>query len=159
MSMKILISNLVSFILPITVLILIPYWLTGFILEGCSIFTFLGIFISLIGLSILSITISTFIRKGKGTLAPWSPTKKLVITGLHAYVRNPMILGVMICLAGEALLFASWKILFWLILFFIINQLFFILHEEPSLLNRFGNEYAEYKKNVKRWIPRKRPYQ
>jgi len=156
--MRKVLSNLVSFILPVTVLILVPYWLTGFILIGYTLFTFLGLCISLLGLCILVITILAFIRKGKGALAPWSPTKKLVITGLHAYVRNPMILGVIICLAGEALIFVSWKILFWLILFIIINQLFFTLYEEPSLLKRFGDEYAEYKKNVKRWIPRKKPY-
>jgi protein-S-isoprenylcysteine O-methyltransferase Ste14 len=156
--MKKIISNLVSFILPITVLILVPYWLTGFTHIKFTVLAIFGYLLLVIGLSILVITIASFIRKGKGTLAPWSPTKKLVITGLHAYVRNPMILGVIICLGGEALILDSSKILLWLIIFFIINHFYFILLEEPSLLKRFGNEYVEYKKQVRRWIPRIKPY-
>jgi protein-S-isoprenylcysteine O-methyltransferase Ste14 len=156
--MKIILSNLLSLILPVTVLILVPGWLTGFALKNWTLFTFLGIFLSCIGLAILIITISSFIKKGKGTLAPWSPTKKLIITGLHAYVRNPMILGVMIALGGEALIFSSPKILNWLIIFFIINHSYFLSLEEPSLSRRFGNDYEEYKRNVRRWIPRLKPY-
>jgi protein-S-isoprenylcysteine O-methyltransferase Ste14 len=152
------ISNLVSFILPVTVLILVPYWLTGFTQVNYPILIFPGAFILFVGLSMIIVTISTFIRRGKGTLAPWSPTKNLVISGLHAYVRNPMILGVLISLGGEALILASSKILLWLIIFFIINHFYFILIEEPSLLKRFGKAYADYKKHVKRWIPRIHPY-
>lgn len=48
-------------------------------------------------------TISTIIRIGKGTLAPWSPTRKLVIGSMYGHVRNPMIMGVLIVLTGEAI--------------------------------------------------------
>jgi protein-S-isoprenylcysteine O-methyltransferase Ste14 len=156
--MKKVLTNLASFILPFTVLILVPYWLTGFIQINCSVISLLGLFFLFVGLSMLIITISVFIRKGKGTLAPWSLTKKLVITGMHAYVRNPMILGVIISLGGEALILTSLKIFWWLIIFFIINHFYFLFFEEPSLLKRFGKEYADYKKHVKRWIPRIQPY-
>jgi protein-S-isoprenylcysteine O-methyltransferase Ste14 len=152
--MKKVFSNLISFILPATVLVLIPNWLTGFVPIKYTWLAFPGILFLLIGLTMLALTVTAFISKGKGTLAPWSPTKKLVITGLHAYIRNPMILGVIITLGGEALILYSLKILVWLLLFFVINHLYFIFFEEPSLSNRFGEEYAEYKKNVNRWIPR-----
>ena len=151
-------TNLVSFILPIAVLYLVPDWLTGFIPVKDSLFIYPGILLELIGFSILILTVTSFIRIGKGTIAPWSPTKKLVITGLHAYVRNPMILGVVIALGGEALILFSIKIFIWLILFFLINHFYFIFAEEPSLLDRFGNEYSAYKRNVHRWIPRLHPY-
>ena len=157
--MKKILSNLVSLILPFTVLVLVPYWLTGFIRPDFTVPGFTGIILLLIGLGILFITISSFVRIGKGTLAPWNPTKKLVITGLHAYVRNPMILGVSISLGGEALLFSSMKILLWFFIFILINHFYFIFFEEPSLKKRFGNEYVNYKKQVNRWIPRMHPYQ
>jgi protein-S-isoprenylcysteine O-methyltransferase Ste14 len=32
--------------------------------------------------------------------------------------------------------------------------LFVLLYEEPKLGKMFGEEYAEYRKNVRRWIPR-----
>jgi protein-S-isoprenylcysteine O-methyltransferase Ste14 len=104
------------------------------------------------------ITISIFIRIGKGTLAPWSPTKKLVITGIYRYVRNPMIIGVLIVLIGESISILSLKILIWALIFFIINNIYFLFYEEPDLEKRFGNDYKEYKKNVPRWIPRFKPY-
>jgi protein-S-isoprenylcysteine O-methyltransferase Ste14 len=99
-------------------------------------------------------TISTFIRIGKGTLAPWSPTRKLVIGGMYGYVRNPMIMGVLIVLIGESIAILSLKIFIWAVIFFIINNIFFFLYEEPNLEKKFGAEYQEYKKNVPRWIPR-----
>jgi len=153
-----ILTNLVSFFLPITVLILVPDLLTDFEPVKISYWAIPGALLILIGLSILVITVMEFIRKGEGTLAPWSPTQKLVITGLHAYVRNPMILGVATTLCGEALILYSIEILFWLVLFIIINHFYFIYFEEPSLLDRFGKDYALYKKNVRRWIPQLHPY-
>jgi hypothetical protein len=38
----------------------------------------------------MKMTISTFMRIGKGILAPWSPTRKLVVGGMYGYVRNSM---------------------------------------------------------------------
>jgi protein-S-isoprenylcysteine O-methyltransferase Ste14 len=151
-------TNLVSFVLPITVLYVVPEWLTGFTPVKLTALVYPGIVLLLVGLIMLALTIIAFIRKGKGTLAPWSPTKKLVISGLHAFVRNPMISGVAIILCGEALIFYFLKILIWLLIFVIINHVYFIFVEEPSLLNRFGSEYSEYKSHVGRWIPRIRPY-
>ncbi len=151
-------TNLVSFILPFAVLYLVPEWLTGFTPVKLTAFVYPGILFLLIGLIMLALTVIAFINKGKGTLAPWNPTKKLVTTGLHAYVRNPMISGVAIGLAGETLILYSLKILIWLFVFIVINHFYFILFEEPSLLNRFGSEYFEYKRHVGRWIPHIHPY-
>ena len=46
-------------------------------------------------------TIRLFVTVGKGTLAPWNPTQKLVVQGVYRHVRNPMISGVMFILAGR----------------------------------------------------------
>jgi protein-S-isoprenylcysteine O-methyltransferase Ste14 len=95
---------------------------------------------------------------GKGTLAPWTPTQKLIIRGPYKYCRNPMISGVLFVLLGEAIVLNSVNILIIAGLFFIINTIYFILFEEPDLNERFGKEYEEYKKNVPRWIPKFKPY-
>ncbi len=55
------------------------------------------------GLFLMIQTVSLFITVGKGTLAPWDPTQKLVVRGIYRYVRNPMITGVICILTGEAL--------------------------------------------------------
>ncbi len=112
----------------------------------------------LLGLVIFGLTIKMFIEIGRGTLAPWSPTRKLITGGLYGYVRNPMITSVLTILIGEALVFHSVPILIWAVVFFAINSIYFVALEEPGLARRFGEEYLEYKKNVPRWIPRLRPW-
>jgi protein-S-isoprenylcysteine O-methyltransferase Ste14 len=69
-----------------------------------------------------------------------------------------MITGVLAVLLGEALVFHSVPILAWFVVAFAINHVYFIAFEEPGLVERFGEEYLEYKKNVPRWIPRLRPW-
>ncbi len=157
--MKFILKQIFSFILPVTVLILVPLAIEPEIAVK-SVWTFLpGIFFIMLGLSVLTWTISAFIRIGKGTLAPWSPTKKLVTGGIYSHVRNPMIMGVGTTLIGESLVICSRNILIWTVLFFIINTLYFILYEEPDLERKFGDEYRHYKKYVSRWLPRLKAYE
>src|SRR5687768_254460 len=89
---------------------------------------------------------------GRGTLSPADPTKKLVITGLYRYSRNPMYVGVILILFGEAVIMQSIVLGIYLLLIFLLFNLFIIFHEEPRLHRAFGSEYFEYKKSVSRWI-------
>ena len=153
-----MIKQIISLILPVTVLVIVPLsiepdWKIAF---GWS--TIPGSALILSGLAIMAVTISLFIRLGRGTLAPWSPTQKLVIAGPYRYVRNPMILGVLTVLLGEAACTGSTRLLIWAALFFTINSIYFILYEEPDLEERFGKPYTDYKQQVSRWIPRLRPF-
>ncbi len=110
------------------------------------------------GLVLMVRTIAQFTTMGQGSLAPWSPTQKLVVAGVYRHVRNPMISGVISALVGEALLFQSWLVFAWAILFAAMNALYMPLSEEPSLERRFGDAYRAYKRNVPRWIPRLTPW-
>jgi protein-S-isoprenylcysteine O-methyltransferase Ste14 len=69
-----------------------------------------------------------------------------------------MILGVLLVLKGEAVLFGSTLIFIEFLIFLVMNHLWFIRWEEPDLEQRFGKEYREYKENVPRWIPRRTPW-
>jgi protein-S-isoprenylcysteine O-methyltransferase Ste14 len=111
-----------------------------------------------VGLLLMKRTISLFVREGRGTLAPWDPTRRLVVRGPYRHVRNPMITGVTLILLGEAALFGSVGVLIWCLAFFTINAVYFPLVEEPGLRERFGDEYECYRRNVPRWIPRRRPW-
>lgn len=156
--MKTVLKNIFSFILPFTVLILIPRLIEKEWNIQTNLYFAFGLILTITGLSLMIATISSFIRIGKGTLAPWAPTKKLVIAGAYRYVRNPMITGVFTVLLGEAIMFGSISILKWSVLFFLINTAYFILSEEPQLEKRFGEDYRIYKKNVNRWLPRFTPF-
>jgi len=114
-----------------------------------------GALICLIGLLLMVITIRMFILIGRGTLAPWDPTSRLITGGIYAHVRNPMISGVLITLLGEALVLGSAGILIWAVIFFVANTLYFHYSEEKGLEKRFGDEYLEYKKQVPMWVPRR----
>jgi protein-S-isoprenylcysteine O-methyltransferase Ste14 len=111
------------------------------------------------GLSLWVWTVRLFARIGRGTLAPWDPTQRLVVEGPYRHVRNPMITAVLAVLAGEGLAFGSAGILFWAAAFLAINWTYFVLSEEPGLERRFGAEYRDYKANVPRWLPRRTPWE
>ena len=111
-----------------------------------------------IGLVLMIKTITLFATIGKGTLAPWDPTQKLVVHGVYQFVRNPMISGVLCVLLGEAVFFGSMPLFYWFVFFLTVNLIYTPLFEEPSLERRFGEDYILYKKNVPRWIPRLNPW-
>lgn len=156
--MKNFAKQLFSFILPFTVLVIVPRWIEDNWTLDTLPHVVVGILSACFGLTCMVFTISSFITIGKGTLAPWAPTKKLVVTGLYRYMRNPMISGVFMVLLGETLCLWSTNLLAWSGAFFLINTIYFILSEEPGLEKRFGSEYREYKSHVPRWIPRLTPY-
>ncbi len=106
------------------------------------------------GLALWCWTVRLFARVGRGTLAPWDPTQRLVVEGPYRHVRNPMISAVAGVLLGQALAFGSVELLIWLGLFVAINTAYFALVEEPGLERRFGDEYREYRRTVPRWLPR-----
>ena len=99
-----------------------------------------------------------FARVGRGTLAPWDPTRRLVAIGPYRYVRNPMISGVLAMLLAAALFFGSVALLGWTAAFWLICHVYFLASEEPGLRRRFGEDYRRYAANVPRWLPRRRPW-
>ncbi len=114
----------------------------------------IGVALFLFGLLLLVAAIRLIITRGRGTLAPWKPTQKLVTEGVYGYLRNPMISGVGFMILGEAVAFNSLQLSVYLLCFFVVNTVYFKLAEEPGLLKRFGDEYKEYRANVRMWIPR-----
>lgn len=103
-------------------------------------------------------SLGRFASDGEGTLAPWDPPQRLVITGLYRYVRNPMITGVSLVLLGEAALLLSRAQLTWALSFIAVNAIVIPLVEEPRLARRFGAEYDAYRRAVPRLIPRLHPW-
>lgn len=145
-------------LLPFPVLIVIP---VGILL--CTKFQplnwsdwqiYLVIILLVLGLSLAVWTMRLFAKIGKGTPAPWDPPTKLVITGPYCYMRNPMLTGVWLLLTAEAIYFQSLGIFLWLVIFIIMNLVYFPLFEEPNLRRRFGKDYENYCHHVPRYFPR-----
>ena len=104
------------------------------------------------------ITTYLFAEIGHGSAAPWDPPSDLVIHGMYRYVRNPMVLGVLSTVLGEALLFGSMPLFALFVALWIGNHILFVKSEEPELIQRFGSDYVQYMENVPRWIPRRSPW-
>ena len=113
---------------------------------------FLGLTIFAVGLILMLICIASFAIRGKGTLSPADPTKKLVATGIYKFSRNPMYVGVTMMLVGESIFLRSSVLGIYALIIFIAFNIFIIFFEEPRLQNDFGNEYDEYVKKVRRWF-------
>ena len=150
----------VAGVIPVAILLLTSATSQGWSLVSPYVYIIIvaGVIVIASGLSLLAYTIKLFFVIGKGTLAPWAPAKRLVVAGPYRYVRNPMILGVLMVISGEAILFGSLWLAGYLALGFVVNHFYFIYSEEPGLVKRFGKEYLDYKKNVPRWIPRIKPW-
>ncbi len=149
-------KNLISYLLPITIVAIIPSAIMFFtkedvVFKQASII--IGAIFFALGLSLLVCTVRMFETAGKGTLAPWLPPRKLIVAGPYKYVRNPMISGVFFMLIGIWLVFLNFWILVWAVSVVIVNTIYFKLSEEPGLVKRFGEEYLKYRREVPMWIP------
>ena len=109
-----------------------------------------------VGVAIYIRCVWDFASFGRGTPAPIDAPKRLVVRGLYRYVRNPMYVGVLSTLLGEAAFFESRALLTYTAGFFVAVNLFVLLYEEPTLRRTFGEPYEEYRRAVGRWWPRRR---
>lgn len=163
-----LLRHLISILLlPCTVVVVVPYTLLHRAAQvappgGSALAKWpqasVGAALFLGGCVLFAWTVGLFAWQGRGTLAPWDPTKQLVATGPYRHVRNPMISGVLLMLVGEALFWGSRSIAAWALVFLIVNHVYFVVSEEPGLERRFGEPYRTYKTQVPRWVPRLRPW-
>lgn len=160
-----LVRHLLSIaLLPFVVVALVPRWLMLSDARNVATASVLlldvgrvaGALLFAVGFALFVWCVVLFARVGRGTLAPWDPTRRLVVVGPYRHVRNPMITAVCTMLAGEALFFHSARIGEWLLFVVAINHAYFLLLEEPGLDARFGDEYARYRAAVPRWLPRRR---
>ncbi|PYX80702.1 MAG: hypothetical protein DMG70_22490 [Acidobacteria bacterium] len=74
-----------------------------------------------------------FASRGFGTPAPIDPPKLLVARGHNRFVRNPMYIGVLAIVLGEATRFRSRQLLIYAACLPLAFHLFLVLFEEPAL--------------------------
>lgn len=149
---------LVAFLaLPGVVAFAVPLVIASATLSRASLFL-PGALVVAAGMAVLGWCVLEFLTAGKGTLAPWDPPRRLVVTGLYRHVRNPMYVGVLTLVAGWALLFASWTLGSYAAVLAIGFHLRVRMSEEPWLASRFGADWARYRAHVRRWWPRVAPW-
>ncbi len=140
----------------------IPWWLTGWEMRSplphWSPFRIIGSILTAAGAVVLIHSFVRFVVEGAGTPAPVAPTERLVVGGFYRYVRNPMYLGVLATIVGQALVLGQPVLLGYALLLFVIVAAFVRWYEEPVLIHRFGAQYDAYRRAVPAWWPRRRAW-
>ena len=155
-------SALFFLIAPVTIGFIVPWWIAGWQIGAAApednLFRAAGAVLVILGLVPLVESFGRFALVGLGTPAPVAPTKHLVVTGFYRYVRNPMYVGVLAIILGNALILEDSAIFAYAALVALGFAAFVMGYEEPILRRQFGAEYHEFCKNVPRWIPRLTPW-
>lgn len=126
----------------------LPYWAVAQAAGGLLICA---------GLIPLAQAFTEFIR-AEGTPVPVASPPRLVVRGCYRYVRNPIYVGFMVILIGETLLFGSPGLLRYTVVAWCVGAAGVRWYEEPVLARKFGTDYQEYRRAVRAWIPRLRPW-
>ncbi|CAG0954459.1 protein-S-isoprenylcysteine O-methyltransferase [Myxococcaceae bacterium] len=113
--------------------------------------TWIGLLPLGIGIGLL-LGSSLLFRKRETTIVPFRESSALLTEGPYRYTRNPIYLGMLVALAGVAMLLGTRTPLLVIPLFFVLITNQFIVNEEAMLEERFGEAYDEYRRKVRRWI-------
>lgn len=101
---------------------------------------------------LLAIQGSRLFARAGTNIIPFTKSTALVTSGVFAVSRNPMYTGMVLALAGTALLMNGWFPWIVVIAFTTIIRGYFIRHEEALMEQTFGREYLDYKARVRRWF-------
>jgi protein-S-isoprenylcysteine O-methyltransferase Ste14 len=150
---------------PRLVKIVPPIWIVIFVAVGlCVNWLFpsrdfmdwrsypIGIILFGFGLSGVLWAGSIFHRRGT-EIVPASPMNKLLLVeGPFKITRNPMYLGMTLAQLGIAFFVGTLPMFFVPIAFFCLINFVFIPFEEQKMLRQFGDQFADYKRRVRRWL-------
>ena len=138
---------------------LLPGWL-GFRVEaaGAARWRWLAAVPSVLGFAVALRCVWDFGWTGRGTPAPFAPPQRLVVVGFYRYVRNPMYVGFTVGWIGLWVVFgrASPVAIAVVAAVALAVYLFVVSYEEPTLRKKFGADYVDYCRHVRRWWPRLR---
>jgi protein-S-isoprenylcysteine O-methyltransferase Ste14 len=110
-----------------------------------------GIVLVLLGICVAAISAGLFKQADTG-IEPFSKATTLVTIGFYRFSRNPMYLGMFLMLLGFAFLMGGVGALLPLPVFMLVIRNHFVLAEERFLEATFGQQYLDYKYQVRRWI-------
>ena len=139
---------------------LIFHFLMLFILIGIYhlkikfIFIFMNILIGVIISGVggyLAITVIKIMKKNNNSIDITKTVDSLIKEGPFKITRNPIYLSLILSMLGIAFFLSSITIAFMTMVLFILIDIR-VIKEEEKLEKKFGKEYTEYKKKVRRWI-------
>lgn len=139
-SILVVIVELISIVLGTTVLPTFARWI--------------GVGIAALGVIIFISAVSTMRDSWRAGVSKTDKTK-LVTSGIFRISRNPAFLGFDLVYIGVLLVFFNWVLFATSIFAALMLHLQIVNVEEDFLLEAFGQDYLDYKKNVNRYLGRK----
>ncbi len=106
----------------------------------------------LFGSALLLASLFFAFRRVKTHIEPWKPTSHIITTGIFGYSRNPIYLAFCLISFGLALLVNSVWVLLSILPSAYLVYVIAIKKEESYLAQKFGEEYLDYKRQVRRWL-------
>jgi protein-S-isoprenylcysteine O-methyltransferase Ste14 len=115
-----------------------------------SAIAWVGVFFCLAGLLLLWWSLVSFGQSFRVGIDQDHPDK-LITTGSFAYSRNPIYVAFASILLGQFLIFSNWILLVYIgaAVWLFHRQ---VLREEGYLKQHYGQEYAEYRSRVRRYL-------
>ena len=138
------------FIIPLFVGVILEYFVPTSLLPTVP-SIIIGLLFSWASLPFIILSLKSF-YKAKTTFDARKTTTTLVTTGIYKISRNPAYLSLVLFYIGLSFLINSIWILILVIPAIYSVQKFCIEREENYLEGKFGSQYLEYKKQVRRWL-------
>ncbi len=91
-------------------------------------------------------------KRVETNIIPYKSPDKLVTEGPFRFSRNPMYLGMLLVLIGTGVRLGMLESLYFIGLFFAVANWWYIPFEEGKMDTMFGDQFADYKKRVRRWL-------
>ena len=123
-----------------------PAWLNSLALQLLSLPAILGLS-----------AVREFYLRGKGTPVPYDPPKRLVTSGVYSYLANPMQVAMCLLLASWGAMLGSIWVAAAGVMGLIYSAGLAAWDEGADLKTRFGDDWANYRLEVRNWFPRWRP--
>jgi protein-S-isoprenylcysteine O-methyltransferase Ste14 len=150
-------SSLMVFLLPAIAIegsgsawlnpLTMPRWRLSLALQALALPALLGL-----------TAVQEFVTRGGGTPVPFDPPRRLVTTGVYAYVANPMQLSAVMLLIVIGIVVRN----AWVAAAGVMAHIYSLglagWDEDEDLRQRFGGDWIAYRRAVRRWIPRLRPW-
>ena len=141
-------SKTVKIVLIITQVIIMPFTIiySFFLpLKLDTVWFYVGLPISILGIIMPVIS-------GVSLYGAAAPLDKPVTTGVYRITRNPEYFSTFLQYLGIGISGLSWVFILCAVTWIVSLHIMVVQSEEPSLIEKYGDEYREYMNNTPRWI-------
>jgi protein-S-isoprenylcysteine O-methyltransferase Ste14 len=103
---------------------------------------------------IIVFALREFAVTGDGTAFPYDPPKRLVSTGIYAYISNPMQIGICLFMAWWGVVLESPPVTVSAVIAFLLFIVFKNICNGSCWISKIDPDWARYQAEVPKWLPK-----